>query len=241
MTQTRPDSYLDALLQRNHNLAYKFPEGYMFFRVEDYEDTVLNYNEYNVLTTESSSATIGSASTGKNWNTWTLNNSLTYDIFHEGMSGFMLQTFLGIDPPSLKVWRQIPAPTPRGNLDQTKITTLNDDAPGFLTGHDESSPYDMPSVLSEMIIPSNFPQIQTGIYNPEGISVMPRFKVIFRRMKVQAYNPQDQMDRNTINDIISGRRHVKVYSPGLDGYQYDHKREYGVDVLPWRTVAGSVM
>ena len=230
-------TYLDALLHRNHNLAYKFPEGYTFFKVVDYEDAMLDFNEYNVLANASSSATIGTATTGVDWSRWNLNSNSTYDIFKETQAGFMIQAFIGINPPSLKLWRQLPAPIARGNLDQTKITALNDSMPGFLTGEENSSPYDMPSALSEMIIPSNFPEVRFGLYNSSGISVMPRFKIAARRLKVQAYKPeQSQEDKNMVNDIILGRRMCKVYSPGMDGYQYDVKNEYGTGFIPWRTI-----
>ena len=243
MTHSKPDSYLDVLLQRHHNVAYALPTqgnapGYLFLKVVDYEDSIVAYNEYNVLTTESASATIGSATTGTDWNRWKLNSNSTYDIFKESMAGFMIQAFIGIDPPSLKLWKQFPAGITRGNLDQTKITALNDDAPGFLTGEEWGSPFDMPSALSEMLIPSNFQELMFGVYNPENISVMPRFKVPMRRMKMQAYKPRESPeDKNTVNDIISGKRACKVFSPGMDGFQYNTKEQYGVDPIPWRTIA----
>lgn len=231
----RPQGYLSALLQRNHNISYKFPNGYLFFKVIDYEDAIIDYNQYNVIPKQSSTVAIGTGS-AKTWNAWNLNDSLTYDIFKETMSGFMLQAFIGINIPDLKLWKQFPAPTPRGNLDQTKITTLDDSAPGYISGDDNSSPYDAPTALSEMLIPCNFPQLQFGIYNVSTVPVMPRFRVIIRRMQVRAYDPRNPMDKNTINDIISGRRMCKVFSPGLDGYQYAAQTEYGVAPMKWEVI-----
>jgi len=233
----KPESYTTALMQRGHNLAYKFPDDkYLFFRVEDYEDAPLIYSEYNVLAKQSSSATIGSATSGEDWNRWSLNNSVTYDIFMERGKNIMLQVFIGISSPDLKMWRQIPAPTPRGNLDQTKITALNDSTPGFITGEESGSPFDAPTVLSEMFVPANFPSIRFGLYNPATVPIMPKFRVIIRRMKVHTYDPRDQMDKNIINDIIGGRKPCKVYSPGLDGYQYDAEMNYGVAPMPWKVI-----
>lgn len=230
-----PASYIDALLQRNHNLAYKFPKGYMFFRVMDYEDTVVEFDQYNSLATVSASATLGTATTTKDW--WKWQNADNIDIFREKDDGFMLQCFVGIAPASLRWWKRFPAPTARGNLSDIMVSTINGEAIGWVDGSCAGSPYDMPTEMGELIIPTQFPPLEFAVYNPEDITVTPVFKVVIRRLQVRALNPTDPADRARINDIITGRRAAKVYSPGIGGYEYDMTKHYGVCPIPWEVLS----
>lgn len=230
-----PENYMSALLQRNHNLAYKLPEGYIFLRVLDYEDSQYYFQQYDTVAAQSASSSIAGGPTA-DWHRWDPWGGTNYDLLEERECGYILQAFVGIDPPTLRWWKRFPSPIPRGSLDRIKITGLDDTQPGYLDGMPWGSPYDMPTALSELIIPTNFPAIEFGIYNMETFPVTPKFRIPIRRLQVKALEPDKPGDKQLINEMIQFKRPCKVWSPGVGGYQYNARQNFGVCPVPWEVL-----
>lgn len=229
------EPYLSSMLKRDQHLSLEFDKGYVHMIIKDFEDTRKIFDIYDGLATVSASASINGR-TASDWNQWRTTADYRSDIFWEDNRGYVLQAFIGIAPSRLRLFRQIPAAFPRGNLSEITVTTLDDDAIGFVDGVPErGSPFDNPNVLTELFIPPRA-DIKFGIFNPELFTVQPIFHIPIRRHEVYVLNPDDEHDRKIINEIVIGKRRTKRWSPGVTPWKYDVQGNFSVKGVPWEVI-----
>jgi len=225
------DTYQKNLLERGHNFAIGINGGWLMGKVLKKEQpSKINFNRYNTMAAGANTSSIGSDSPST-WNSW--KTSQNYDIFNEWDSDILLQAFIGIGPKPLRLFRQFPTPSTRGGLSRIPVTgAFDDETPGYVDGY--MSPYHNPTVATEMLIPrSTF--IEFGLYNPLSYPVNPVFNIVFQRMKVHYFDPDNSHDANQIENIQNGHAAVKFWDPGIAMWQYDAVGSVGVDVIPeWR-------
>src|SRR3990167_5870430 len=98
--------YGDVLLERKHHLALKYGQGYAFGQIRDFEDSSMTFRRINSIATLTGQITIGS-NTDAYLSIVDTNNN---DYFIESFTDRVAQSFIGIYPPRLRMFRQIPAP-----------------------------------------------------------------------------------------------------------------------------------
>lgn len=205
--------YQVSQLDRGHMAAVRADDGWYFFRVIDFEDIHVEYNGVDVMAAAASTHSIrNGASAAATWQSWTLTDS--NDMFYEWDRDKILQAFIGIDSPDIRLWRRIPSPAPRGNLSRTKVAVLNLNTVGFMNG--SMTPFRQPDDVSEMILPWQT-QVDFGLYNPTPAAVQPLFNIFIRRIVPEFIDPRDGTGQSIIKDIFRGAGKCRRWSPGLGG------------------------
>jgi hypothetical protein len=221
-------TYLESNLLRRQHFGLKLADGWVFGKVIDFEDVQFIFDQYPTLAPLSSTAIVPPKTVTDEWNEWKLmpNNEA---IFYEWDSERLLQAFIGIHPAPCRLWKRFPSPVPRGSLSKIKVTSIGINTVGWIDGHQSGSPFDMPSALTEMLIPKEVSQIEWAVFNPLPINIAPKFKLNIRRHQVKYYNPEKQAERDTIDAMWSGKIAWKPWSPGLDPWSYDTSKQIGVN------------
>ena len=211
------DSYENAVLERwqNFGLSYGTANQWVFGKVVNYEDSNIIFDRYNSLDAGKSDASIGTGD-ALTWNTWETTSD--YEIFYERTHDIVLQSFIGIKPARLRLFRALPDITIRGNLDKIHVSSITEDSPGFIDGRD--SPYETPGYKSEMIVPPMM-HVNFALYNPENYTVSPVFNIKIRRMLVRWYDIDNSADKKMIDSFVDGKIPCHFWSPGLTPSQYD--------------------
>jgi len=218
---------MNALLERKHNVGMQFASGWVFGQVVNYEDVPVPFDRYSPVPANSGLATI--AGTTNYWFEWV--NAQNQVILRERDMDKILQAFVGIYPANLRLFKQFPAPIIRGNLYEIKVpAVLTAQSGGFIRG--DWSPYENPTTLTEMLIPPEL-HIQWGVYNDEGFAVTPRFMIFIRRLQIKYYRPNNTSGKKAIEAIIEGKMPAKLWSPGLEPYEYDVMDRIGVETYDW--------
>lgn len=226
-------SYQAALVDRGFNLVQKFGNGYVFARIRDFEDANTTFERFDTLAAGSGSSTIaGSAAAFFH----ELEDAAGNEFFLETETDRVLQAFIGVHPPRLRLFRAFPDPIIRGNLAKVRTTAdLSATAIGWVDG--TMTPYERPTTLAEMIIPRDL-LLRFGIFNPESIAVFPRFLFIFRRLLVKWLDPKDKKDGALIQRIIDGKERAKWFSPGIEPFTYDIENKLGITPVPVEVIEG---
>jgi hypothetical protein len=218
-------SYADTLLKRGQKFAMKLGTLWVFGIVRDYEDVgPFVYDRINEMKSGASQFSIGSGSDA-DYNR--LRDSNNEDIFWEEDEGFILHAFIGIDPPDLRLFTRYPSPVIRGNLSKIKVTGINAEAKGYVDGNVDGSPFDLPTNRTELLIPTEL-EVDFGLYNPLGRSVVPALKIFIRRYQVQFYDPENKVQSEIIKNIINGNFKCHWWSPGIDPFNYDIESNLGI-------------
>lgn len=223
--QGKVKSFQEALLSRGQKYALKLGSAWVFGTVKDFEDIgPFFYNRINQMTTGASTFSIGSGSAASFQN---LKDSNNFDIFWEKEADKLLHSFVGINPPDLRMFLQYPSPVIRGNLSEIKQSVLNAEAKGFTNGDEDGSPFDLPTVKTELMIPREM-NVQVGLYNPLGDTVVPNLKIFTRRYEVHYYDQEVQSELKIIKNIINGNLPAHWWSAGLDPFSYDIRQKLGI-------------
>lgn len=216
------DIFYRSLLERRKFLGMQFAQGWLFGQVVACEDVAVPYERYNPLAAGTSLATIGGLT--DNWLQWL--DAQNHDIFRERDSDKLLQAFVGIYPPRLRLWKQFPAPMSRGNLYEIKVpSALAAASCGYIEG--SWSPYGEPTSLTELFVPPEL-IVKWGVFNPETVTVSPRFTVFIRRLQMKYLNPGNADDSAAIDAILKNKIYCKMWSPGLDPFEYDVEDRLGI-------------
>jgi len=223
-------TYLESNLLRRQLFGLKFAGGWAFGKSIDFEDVGLIFDQYPVLAPLTSTAIVPPKVATDEWNEWKLmpNNEA---LFYEWDSERMLQAYIGIYPADLRLWKRFPSPVPRGNLSKIKVTSIGINTVGWIDGHLHGSPFNMPSALTEMLIPKEVAQIEWAVFNPLGINMAPKFNIKIRRHQVKYFDPGKKDDMDTINAMWNGKIPWKPWSPGLDAWAYDTDKQLGVNLV----------
>jgi hypothetical protein len=231
-------TYIETLMPRKHNFSIKTATGYAFGRTREYEDIPnINYTRLDQLAALSvvSSIDNGTAVSGY----FPLKAIIEgEDYFYEYEGDKILQAFIGIFPSPARLFRQIPAPVPRGNLSRIKApATPTINSIGYIDGTLAGSPYNMPSSLSEMLLPK-YMNVAFQVFNPLAITMNPVLRIAIRRHSVKWFNPANSNDKAIIDKMISGAIPVKMWSPGMEPMQYDIQGNLGIEPIPIQYVEG---
>lgn len=223
-----------GLVERGENIAQQFANGWIMGEVVNYEDAPTPYDQYDALPAGSSNATgPGGAGVGAGtyWWQWFTAPNQRQDMFRERDKDKIIQAFIGIYPPRLRLFRQFPAPEIRGNLYEIKVAAIPVvTSGGYING--EWSPYQQPTSLTELIVP---PELiaKFALFNPEAVAVFPRFQVFIRRIQMRYFKKNNSTDQKTIDDIIDKKIPCKKWSPGLVPSDYDVSDRTGADIIDW--------
>jgi hypothetical protein len=227
------EPYQSALLKRDMFLSLKFDKGYVHNIVKNFTDTRLIFSRFNAIDAEDNLASLGS-DTPQEWNFFKDSNQ--NDIFYQKDRGYVLQSFLGIYPPRLRVFKQIPAGVPVGSLCEITITNIDEDTLGFVDGVPErGSPFDNPSALTEMFMPPRA-SVKFSLFNPEKYRVQPVFHVPIRQLEVYTLDPDKDGDREVINQIVTGAKRTKRWSPSVMPWIYDVDGNFCVQPTKWEVL-----
>lgn len=208
-------NYRKAQLERGHMAAVKADDGWRFFKTVEFEDTHIEYNGVDVMAAAAGTHSIRNGSVAAAaWQAWTTGavTTLGPDIFYEDSKDKMLQCFIGIDTPEVRMFRQIPDGAARGKLSLMNIAVINLDAIGFING--VQSPFIEPDEISEMILPWET-HVTFGLYNPTPQPVQPMFNIFIRRIVPEFLDPRKAVDQQTIKDIFRGTAKCRRWSPGI--------------------------
>lgn len=233
-------SYIDCLLLRGQNLGLGVISdagkvGWAFFKMMNFEDIVFHYDLFCSLQGGSASSKI-LAETATTW--WNLNNEIDkVDVIREEDSDKIIQYFLGIYPPQLRLFMQYQANQPRGNLSKVKVpsapTALSH---GYRNGY--MTPFEEPTELGQIFTLKQM-DIQFAWYNPEpstdwlgdNLYLKPELNIIMRRFDVKAYDPKRHADK--IRNMFSGAVKCAFWSPGSDAITYPLETNYKIEPTPW--------
>lgn len=219
--------FMTALLERKHNLGQQFANGWVFGSVVNYEDIQIPYDLYGAMTTGTGTVTLNTVA--GEWHEWA--NAQNQLMFRERDGDKILQAFIGISPTRLRLFHQFPAPIIRGNLYEIKVPAVKTaTSGGYITG--ELSPYEMPTTLTEFIVPPEL-HLQWGLFNPETYTVYPRFNIFIRRCQMNYFDPDSKSGKEKIEQITNGKVPCKLWSPGLDPYEYDTGDRMDVEQYEW--------
>lgn len=220
--------FTKALLERKHNVGQQFANGWLFGQVVNYEDCAIIFDRYDSLAAGSGNATIAGGAANY-WHEWM--NAQQQKYLRERDADKVLQAFIGIYPPRLRLFMQFPMPISRGELYEIKVpAVLTALAGGWVNG--EWSPYETPTTLTEMIVPPEM-TIGFGVFNTEGVAVNPRFLLYIRRLQLQYFNPDTTVGKKKIEEITSGKAKARLWSPGLQPFEYDVSDRIGVPTYKW--------
>lgn len=226
--------YYESLLDRNQNLGIQFSDGWVFGKVLTVEDMPYNFNRYDLLTTANGSSTIASG-TADEWHE--LRDASNNRILWEDTADKMLHIFAGVYPPRLRLWYRYPDPIQRGGNAEIKISALSATTGGFKDGLE--SPYRCPTTATELIIPKDL-VVKVGIFNPEVYGVHPRLFFYIRRMKLHYYNPKDSYELKIIDNIMNRKIPCKLWSPGIESFDYNTFSELNVYPIAWKNIDKTV-
>jgi len=224
-------NYEDAFLDRGQWFGIKFARGWCFARVVGFENTIkYPFNRYQKLSSRSSSVVVGSGTSSDTWWVWEDRRS-GKDLFWEYNTNYVLHVMIGIAPKRLRLFRRYPDPYARGNLSKIKVDAVpTAESMGYIDGG--MSPYDNPSSLSEMFVPKEL-LVKHAVFNPEGYDVIPRFNVYIRRLKVQWLNIEKAEDAKMIENIIKRKVRAKLWTPGVEAFEYDSENKLLVKPVSW--------
>jgi len=232
--ETHVESYMDAALKRGQRFAIKVGGGrWVFGIVRDYEDVgPFVYYRINSMLTGASTFSIG-AGAADTYNR--LRDSNNYDIFWEEAKDFLLQTFMGITPPDVRLFVRYPAGIPVGSLNKIKATVINAEAKGYIDGNEWGSPFEVPTSRLELMFPKEV-EVDFGLFNPTGVTLTPQLSMFIRRLKVTYYDKNNQTDLKIIQNIIDGNLKARWWSPSVQVFEYDCKEKLGVESVEvkWR-------
>jgi hypothetical protein len=157
-------------------------------------------------------------------------NSNNQHLFRERDKDKILQAFIGIYPPRLRLFKRFPDPIVRGNLYEIKVPAVVTAASGgYISG--EMSPYEAPTTMTEIIVPPEL-LVSWGVFNPEAVAVYPRFQIIMRRLQIRYFKMNNTKDKQEIEKIVNGAR-CKKWSPGIEPFEYDVADRIGADLIDW--------
>jgi hypothetical protein len=233
-------TYMEQLLPRRYNYGIKVANGWVWGKTNEYEDIPnIIMSRYDQITANSLAATMDNTATAipqgyTQWKALTENE----DYFYEYESDKILQAFIGIHPSPARLFRRIPSPLPRGNLSRIKVPGVPvNTSIGFVDGKQAGSPFDVPTVLTEMLLP-RYTIVDFAVFNPLAVPITPIFNIVIRRHKVKWYNPEKKEDKDKIMEMWTGKRPWKPWSPGIDPMIYDAEGNLNVKPIDLDTLEG---
>jgi hypothetical protein len=222
----------DRILQPNYLLMLGFPDGWVPLRIL-YADPLF-YFVYDPIAEGAMTGPIPAAVstngiTGLGWQD-PIRFSSSYipgrpdNVLRLGTSniGQLIQTFIGISPKMLRLYRQVPMGTNVASLPSVPnawSSTYNQ--MGWIDGRE--SPFSAPSPRSEMIIPPML-DVAFAMANPTPEPMNPLFLLVINRVSAGVIGDVDLIEK-----MLSRRVYVKYYNVGgLNQYTYDVKSYYGI-------------
>ena len=231
--EKRVPTYLECFLQRRQNFGMRTSQGMVFGKTRELEDVPnIIFSRYDPIPAASLATKMDAGvTTFTDYHKWDWQNEQGDDIFYEWDSDKIIQAFIGITPAPARLFRRIPTPIPRGNLSRIKISSYTVDTIGFIDGHEAGSPYDMPTVHSEMLIPKEF-FVDFAVFNPLAVPITPTFKIVARRFQVKWYDYANKIDREVIKSMWLGKIPWKPWSPGIESMDYDIQGKLNIAPVP---------
>ena len=210
------DAWDAHLLWHDHNLGLRFSDGWVFFRVDNFEDIPTYY------WTTSQIPALGTLDyqTPKEGNN---------EIIYTRIGDQIIQTFIGLNHPKLRLFRRIPAGKPVGVHPELSAPTLTGNF-GFVEGW--QSPFDEPTGMTKMYIPYNI-HVEFGFANPEQYQVTPNLAIYMRILKVKPLDPSVESDVQVIKDIVAKKIPCDKYCPSIYPYDYPIEATWNVKPIRW--------
>jgi len=222
-------NYYDSLLLRRQNYGIKLAGGWVFGKSVEFDDLQINMDRYPNIPALSSAVIVPPKAAADEWNEWK-HDPDNESIFWEWDDNRLIQAYIGIFPSPARLFRRVPSPVPRGNLSKIKITSLTINTLGYVDGTPGGSPYGIPSVLTELLIPKEV-LIEFAVFNPLLVPLAPKFNIKIRRHSVKYYDPNKKPDLEVINAMWAGKIPWKPWSPGAEAWEYDAGSKLNVDPI----------
>lgn len=119
----------------------------------------------------------------------------------------LYQVFIGISPPMLRIYKQVPPGTSIATLDVAPGGwSQSYNQFGWIDGRE--SPFHAPSPRSEIIIPPRL-DIAFAMANPTPEPMYPLFNIVLNRMKISVVRDADLVDK-----MLNRRVYVEYYNVG---------------------------
>lgn len=205
----------DHILKPNYLLMLGFPTGWVPLRVL-YSDP-LQFYVYDPIAEGAMSGPVPAASstngiTNLGWQPPIRFSSIyisgqPQNVLRVENVDELYQIFLGISPPMLRVYRQIPPGTSIATIDEASGGwTPSYSQFGWIDGRE--SPFHAPSPRSEIIIPPRL-DVAFAMANPTPEPMHPLFNIVLNRVKVGVVADVDLVDK-----MLSRRVYVEYYNVG---------------------------
>ena len=218
----------DLFLRENYLLGLIWPDkGYVFFHIENLEP----YQPYiyDRILDVASLSTSGQISVDEHLSAVLLKDKDGNDILEVDEEDTIYQMFYSINPSALKTYWYFTKSIARG---APLITTMVDKAKyGYIDGF--KSPFGEPSPAAEKWIPHGENMSAFAFHNPltrpieRSDDPMMKFEGMMYAVKVIR-------DVNLIEGILNRRINARLATlGGLDPFDYDVKKVYGVNAVPF--------
>lgn len=202
----------DRFLKENQLLGLGFPgQGYVFFRCTGLEEVFYEYNESPstvAADTFEDASRLGIAA-------YKIDNLLRVE-----KCDHIYQVFMGWKPGAVRQYLYYPYETARRNLDVKRIYTKSPF--GYIDGFE--SPYDKPSMESEIFIPKGV-EVAFAWWNPLSAAVTVEEHLLIRRLEVDILRDADLVER-----IMKGQQPCRITTLGGVGDSFNYPVRDALDI-----------
>jgi len=210
------DKIESRFLDSRDFFALRYQQGLIPLEVDEYEDT--KYEEFTNLEDIE-----GGTSLNNGFQRIEDTNSDDLLFVPSDDEDVVMHVGLGIAPSLIEAYVSYPEGTRNmGSIPDLSTTPTPGNNIGGFNGDD--SPYNSPTVISEMVIPPK-QHIEMNFYNPGDDSHEPMLRFVYRKYRVRTLDVSNSQDRNAISRIVKPGSPAPIFPVG----NFDRKADYNMN------------